>query len=210
RGYPLAASRTPSVAWALVGRQVAGAREGAVLTETLGRADAKPGPSAPTRSLRSLRQGPTRAARVRSSLRSRASPYARPCGLPTGERFDEVWRAIGDVHRLEDRDASGRGTAGPMRAERPGVRPGRGVRLAGHRASRALPKAIPRYPSPSRAKRVSAAGAELRGRRGKPPRSGGRSLMPGETHTAPGADARPLGAHGACRAAPRRDPARTD
>src|SRR5690606_23921286 len=93
RGYPLAASRTPSVAWALVGRQVAGAREGAVLTETLGRADAKPGPSAPTRPLRGLKQGPTRATRVRSSLRSRASPYTRPCGLPTDERFDAALRA---------------------------------------------------------------------------------------------------------------------
>ena len=58
-------------------RHCAGARRRCP-TETLGRAAAQPGPSAPTRPLRGLRQGPPRAARVRSSLRSRASANARP------------------------------------------------------------------------------------------------------------------------------------
>ncbi len=50
--------------------------------------------------------------------------------------------------------------------------------LPGQLASGGLPKGNPRDPSPSGAQRPSAAGADFRGRRRKPPRSGGRSLLP--------------------------------
>jgi len=62
-------------------RRPDGPRGRAVLRKRLV-ARAEPAPSAPTRSLRSLGQGPTRAARVRSPPRSRASAYAWPIGAP--------------------------------------------------------------------------------------------------------------------------------
>ncbi len=119
---------------------------------------------------------------------------ARCMNPQRAQRFDAV--AVGR------RGAAYRAGAAAVRGQRPasgaaalrGQVPGRLSVCGAHRvrrsASRALPKANSRDPSPSGAQRPSAAGASLRGRRGKPPRSGGRSRVP---HTVRPAHAQPAG-----------------
>ncbi len=79
--------------------------------------EAEPGPSAPTRSLRSLRQGPTRAARVRSPLRSRASAYAAPAprahGRAGASAGPDARRAQGPAPSAQARRGRAPGGSGP-------------------------------------------------------------------------------------------------
>lgn len=108
----------------------------------------------------------------RSTFRSRPSPWGRP---------DLPLTSMPSLHRVTNEAPSQRSRA---RCTTPRVR--RAAAAREHETRQGMRPATPPGTSSlttHRAQRPSAAGAILRGRAGKPPRSGGRSRVPGRRPT---------------------------